>query len=374
MSLINKMLQDLDKRNAMQDTPETKTLRKQVRPVGVGGVGSEWFWRVLAALILLALGWVGWVIWQLSPHSVVNEGALNKLPSRSPVTGMQSGAPTPLPSPAAATAEETALSQLAMPPLATPMGAALAETPEPARMKLATELASRKAAESKAGKAGAAERPRGNAPATVPSSEAAGPARIERQDPASPQVQAESDYRRGVAFVNQGRVAEGIDALRAALLNEPAQEPARQTLVALMLESRRLDEAARLLREGLVVNPGNAPFATLLARVMVENGDASGALAVLDRPGLATAATPDHRAFRAALLQRLGRHRDAVDEYRAALASAPGVASWWVGLGISQQALGQPREALDAYKRAQSAGNLPAELSGFVEQRVRQLQ
>ena len=47
MSLINKMLQDLDKRNAIHDTPDAKNLRGQVRAVGekpgYAGIGSEWF-------------------------------------------------------------------------------------------------------------------------------------------------------------------------------------------------------------------------------------------------------------------------------------------------------------------------------------------
>ena len=142
----------------------------------------------------------------------------------------------------------------------------------------------------------------------------------------------------------------------------------------ILLESKRLDEAARLLREGLAINPSQASFAILLARVTVETGDAAGALAILDRAVVSTNATADQRAFRAALLQRLGRHKEAVEEYRAALSTTPGAAQWWAGLGISQQALAQPREALESYRRAKGAGVLTPELASFVEQRIRQLQ
>ncbi len=65
MSLINKMLQDLDRRSAMA-APDAAPPR-QVRAVSGASRGGEWFWRVLALLMGCALAWVGWVAWQLQP-------------------------------------------------------------------------------------------------------------------------------------------------------------------------------------------------------------------------------------------------------------------------------------------------------------------
>jgi len=44
-----------------------------------------------------------------------------------------------------------------------------------------------------------------------------------------------------------------------------------------------------------------------------------------------------------------------------------------IGLGISLQALGKNEEAESAYTRALSNGNLSAELTIFVEQRLKQV-
>jgi len=62
--------------------------------------------------------------------------------------------------------------------------------------------------------------------------------------------------------------------------------------VALLLEAKRVDEAAALLQDGLAVNPDNTAFAMLLARIMVERNQVSDALFVLQRH----AAPPERNA------------------------------------------------------------------------------
>jgi hypothetical protein len=48
--------------------------------------------------------------------------------------------------------------------------------------------------------------------------------------------------------------------------------------------------------------------------------------------------------------------------------------TWLLGIGISLQALGQNRDAQEAFARAREGGLLSAPLSSFVDQRLRQLQ
>ncbi|HVJ11752.1 MAG TPA: hypothetical protein VNC62_09310, partial [Burkholderiales bacterium] len=63
MSLINRMLQDLDSRQAL-DSGEAKT----VRPPSAKPARHEWFWRALVVLLSAALAWMGWVAIQLLPR------------------------------------------------------------------------------------------------------------------------------------------------------------------------------------------------------------------------------------------------------------------------------------------------------------------
>jgi MSHA biogenesis protein MshN len=211
-------------------------------------------------------------------------------------------------------------------------------------------------------------------PATAASKAAVGDGKIDRRSNASVRERADAEFRRATAFVNQGRIAEAMEALTSTLSIDPGHESARQTAVGLQLENRRVDDAQHLLQDGIVLNPAQTGFAMLLARIQVERADLNGGLATLQKHGATAGNNPDYLAFSAAILQRLGRHREAADIYQAVLRLQPGSGVWWMGLGISLQALKQPAEAVEAFRRARGAGSLSPELTAFVEQRIKQLQ
>src|SRR5947199_2190975 len=72
MSVINKVLRELDQRHAIAATANEGGPR-EVRPVRDPNLGHEWFWRVVAALLLASLAWVGWVIYQIQPRRVATD-------------------------------------------------------------------------------------------------------------------------------------------------------------------------------------------------------------------------------------------------------------------------------------------------------------
>ena len=202
-----------------------------------------------------------------------------------------------------------------------------------------------------------------------------GPVSIEKQDRSiSPQQRAEGEFRRATGLLNQGRVAEAVDAYKLALQHDAMHQSARQALVALLLESRHANEAQEVLQEGLSLSPGKSSYVMLLGRMLVDRGDVQGAYDLLSRHAGGAGINADYHAFSAALLQRLGRNKEAVTEYQRALRFAPNAGVWWMGLGISLQADKRNAEAADAFRRAKSADGLNADLLTFVDQRLRQLQ
>jgi MSHA biogenesis protein MshN len=322
MSLINKMLQELDKRHAPQAVQATThPLAANVRPVKAARVGSELFWWVVAAALLLAIAWLGWVMWQLSPRPVVNELAL-RVPVKVAEAAQADSAPAGF---AEADADPSALNE-AQAPLTSVDAGLFSGRPD--MLKLATEITTpiprrvarpiapvKPASEPVPAKppVSAASRPALPAPSAVArpaSSAVAQPeARIDRRMTSTDRDRAEAEYRRGVSLVNQGRMSEGMEALTVALGIDGGFEPARQTLVSLLIEQGRTAEAAVVLQE-----------------------------------------------------------------YQVALRLSPQSGVWWLGLGISQEASGQPKEAAEAFRRARSSGSLNPDLLAFVDQRLRQLQ
>jgi len=168
---------------------------------------------------------------------------------------------------------------------------------------------------------------------------------------------------------------EAENYLRIALQSAPGNQPARQALVALLLEQRRLEDAIPVLQQGLELDAGQTQLAIVLARIQVEGRDYASALDTLNR-ARARAGTEDNAAFNnllAAVLQRLSRHREAVEHYQAALRASPDNGPAWIGLAISLENLQRRGDAAEAYRRALASEALSPETKKYAEQKVREL-
>jgi MSHA biogenesis protein MshN len=236
-----------------------------------------------------------------------------------------------------------------------------------------------------------------SAPATVPASaptrapgEAGARASVARTVPAAqpairpeirkdvrdptPRELAENEYRKAVAWLNQGRMAKAKAGLQEALGLHPEHLQARQALVGLLVQGRKLGEAERLLAEGVMLAPGQIGFTMTLARLQADRGDNERAIATLQEGLEHAQGSADYAAFLAVLLQRQGRHEEAIGHFQTALRMRPGSGVWWLGLALSLQAANRPAAASDAYRQARAAGNLHPELAALAEQRLQQLQ
>ncbi|MES2318323.1 MAG: tetratricopeptide repeat protein [Pseudomonadota bacterium] len=182
---------------------------------------------------------------------------------------------------------------------------------------------------------------------------------------------SETLYRQANAALEDGRVPGAIELLEQTLKLNPRHDAARQSLVALLIEAGRQDEAMRQLEQALAIDAAQPSLAMLLARMQIERG--SPGVPTLLRSLPAAGANADYRAFLAGALQREQRHKEAVVQYAAALRSAPDNGVWLMGMGISLQADKRNAEALAAYQRARESGTLTAPLLAFVERKIGQL-
>lgn len=190
----------------------------------------------------------------------------------------------------------------------------------------------------------------------------------------SMQQRAEGEYRQATVYQQQGRVNEALSALENALKADPLHAPARQLLISILLENKRHEDAIRELRRGLEVEPGQLNFSMILARLLVERAKLSEAIEVLQKNLSLAQERPDYLAFLAALQQKTGHHKEAIVLYRQALKNHSQNGAWWMGLGISLQAEVNYQEAIDAYKQAKLQPGLSAELHAFIDQKISQLQ
>ncbi|MDX8121693.1 tetratricopeptide repeat protein [Janthinobacterium sp. GMG2] len=350
MSLINKMLQDLDARGTpdgrgdaagIRSVPERE--RGLPRALVFGGAAG-----LTAAAI--ALGWV-YLKRPAVPPVLINVASTPVL------------APLPVPVSVVAPA----------PVVAAPVAPVVALEPEPVFQaeKVAPAPAKARPAElrriaEKAAKPAAASVVKTPAPAASE--------RIIDGKHVTAQQRVENEYRRALAQLQDGRVSDAMLALQQTLQLDPRHQGARETLVRLLLEAQRPDEAARQLQLSLALDPKQPAQAMMLARLQLDK--ANGGVAALDTLTRSLPYATDngeYHAFLAGVLQREQRYREASEHYQQALQTAPDNSVWWMGLGIALQADNHPAQARQAFERAKGLQTLSPQLQAFVERKLVQL-
>lgn len=189
----------------------------------------------------------------------------------------------------------------------------------------------------------------------------------------SPAQQADAEFRKAAALMQQGRIADAQAGYEAALRMDAGHDAARQALVALLLEGKRGTDAERVLQERLESKPDHTGFTMLLARLQVERGAVAEATATLEKALPYASSQADYQAFLAALLQRQNRNDEAIAHYQIALQLAPNNGIWLMGYGISLQAVQRNADAKDAFKHALDTQSLSPDLQAFVQQKLKGL-
>lgn len=406
MSLINKMLQELDARRS--DATGAAPFGQQIRAVPEKRRIHPAWW-VATSLAVVLVGVVAWVL--LRPAAQPKAGPLplplkldadlnNQQPVVAPKAGIAGNSATVGTLPPA----KVAVNEVA------PVAAAKLSDKEP-EISLPTSIPSApvesrgkvRINDNEAPVASHAKEPKAGKPArevretrtsdepdvsvsasesqlaaTSPTrtpTEPVAPAAIRKQvKELSPQQRAENEYRKAMQAMQQGRGSEALSGLENALQLDATHAAARQALIGLLIEQKRQDEALRWAREGVQLDVSQYGLAMILARLQVEKGELQPAIEILERSLPYAADRADYLAFLAVLLQRDDRHKQAAEHFLRALQRAPQNGVWWMGLGISLQADRRTAEAVEAFKRAKATNTLSPALLAFVDARLAQLQ
>ena len=424
MSLINKMLRDLDQRQAGGASLGLVGLGSPAHPGG----GQRL--TVVAVLVAALAGGGLAAAWWLMPEPGMGQRMnqrMNQFLGRSPaqpvavktapapavappaaavpatavaalaVTAASAAAPSPLPLTASAQASppasppaptpaptpaprpERAAASGAMKPLTaaapTPAKAAApvgAEVPAKARQGAAVRVAAAKLAAVDAPEASPAGE-RAQARAAARAKAVAAPAAASAGKSYTPRQLAANLLREAVQLDRQGHPEAAKVPLRQILAADPLDIEARQLLIQLLLEGGRMDEARSQLDDGLKLMPDQPALILASARLRAEGGDMAGAVRQLEAGLPAARDDAPYRALLGALLLRQSRHEDALKHYLVALQSDPANPSWLIGTGMALEATGRTADAAEAYDRASSANKLTPETVAFLNDRLSRL-
>jgi len=375
MSVINTMLQDLDKRHgrpggeavpgdAIRSTkpPVTGSRRRNVLIVLVGlamAVAAGAWWtrqRAVAATSLVAV--------PLSSAPLV----ASKAPPAEPQIA-SAAAVAPMPAPQLMAAAHAAMPTPTVRPLpAADKVAALAAPDVPKTLKTAPS-----ATPSAFGPAEIPGRPDKVATTGPPANTAAATSRAATAKTYSPMQVSANLVAEAGRFDRQGHLEDAKASLGRALVANPVDIQARRMLVRLQLDTGRVEEAVALLVEGQRLHPEQPDFTLTLARLKAETGDNAGAIQLLEEGRAAARDEPQYHALLAALLVRAQRHDEAVQHYLVALRNDPANARWLLGVGVALEATGNNADAAEAYRRAEGTSRLTSEMATFASERLAQL-
>lgn len=390
MSMINRMLSDLERRGAPRPKAgDAELVPERTPPAGRGPVLRRWFPVVLAGIlvVLAAALWIErgdrmWALWR-SGHAT--ERPVPTGEARTAANEDNRAGETAAPAGSVAEAESSAEAGSRPPPVAAspPESAAVASS----GAKPGT-VGDSGAAEADGGSPEAGDAPEAGeavarddtepAPTVGELQAKAEPARaseprVRKSASLSVEARARRRYREGREALENGRLAEARRLLTDALTLDPSLHPARDLLVSIMRRAGDRDAARRLLDEGVERAPRRLEYAMPYARLLVDTGELERAANVLARARASGDGNAGFHALTAAVAQRRGLHEQAAQAYTRALEIDADNGLWWLGLGVSLAATERPQQARIALREARASGDLGDNLDRWAGRRIEEL-
>ena len=345
MSVINRMLLDIDSRRAAAGVDPDRTypgIRSVSARPDIAAPSGRLLWVVALLIGVGATGIVVWREWQARPaaNAVSTPVAAQPRPAKVAESAMPAPLPAPAPPPVA---ELRGLPAVPLPAPASagsePSGKSTVDLSTPARNAARPSLETLKLSLKLS--ALVADIPAVRAPATVaPPVSATVPGTTTITSAPMRQVAADETVFAARAMWGDGAHAGALATLREALASAEAARNNRAT-VALAKE---------------------------LARLEVADNRAQDALDLLKRLEHLLGEDADAWALRGNAEQRLAKHAEAAQSYLAALQMRPTEGKWMLGAAISLAAIGKLDEAKTWADRASARDAITPTIAAYLQQ------
>jgi MSHA biogenesis protein MshN len=195
--------------------------------------------------------------------------------------------------------------------------------------------------------------------------------------PASFQMKGSSQASQTASLKQQLKdaLADNNNALSIKLLGqlieqEPDNVEAIKKLAALLFANGNVLKATQFLQSHVQLAPLRGDLRLMLARLHVQQNKPDAALAVLKEIQPAQYMEIDYFSYRANLAQQLNDFAVAKQDYTLLTQVDANNARWWLGLAITEEKLGDNKMALDCYYQAQHLAQLDPAVTDFIKQRI----
>jgi MSHA biogenesis protein MshN len=175
------------------------------------------------------------------------------------------------------------------------------------------------------------------------------------------------------------RIAENLDndsfdlaqsLLGKLLVIEPNNIKARKKLASLLFAQGNYEQSKQLLIQGIELHPTQSDLRLMLARLYVVQKESAQAMSILAEFQPDSDNQTEYLAYRASLAQQLKQAGSAKSDYQTLTDIEPNNARWWLGLAIVRDQSDEITMALQAYNKAYKLGQLDSSVNNFIQQRI----
>lgn len=178
-------------------------------------------------------------------------------------------------------------------------------------------------------------------------------------------------YQKALSLISEGKNDAAMDLLDRAISNDPSNKKARESLVSLLIKNGSITTANEILQPGLRANPEYSPFTELQAYIYMEKGQRAKAIKILETNPPPIESDTSYFGFLANLYQQSGEYMLAARLYDQLTKVEPTRGIWWVGLGISLESAQKINAANEAFQNALATSDLSTDLKLFVENKIK---
>ncbi|MCL1078240.1 tetratricopeptide repeat protein [Parashewanella spongiae] len=189
----------------------------------------------------------------------------------------------------------------------------------------------------------------------------------------TPKQLAEKYYKQGESAITQGQVDNAIAHFQRSLSFDNSFHPARKQLAALYFGRKQNNKAMTLLQSAQQQFPQYSEYSLMLAKIDFSNNQYQSAMQRLANIPDSDELAPEKWMQLSTISQQQQDHPIAVAAFKKLTVYRPREGRWWLGLGFNLDAQQQYVEARVAYQHALDTHSLSKASIQYIQQRLLQI-
>ena len=174
-------------------------------------------------------------------------------------------------------------------------------------------------------------------------------------------------------LIQRGQMMDAYAELIQFIGNNVEAHHSRETLATLLFAQQEYEQANAIVDQGLNIAPNYSAYKRIKARLLLLNKEAETAAQFLLNYPPELAADSQYYELLATAFQQSDRYMEAIETYQNLIRHDSQQARWWVGLGVSHEAMGNVADAISSYQAALQNSKLDDALRQYSQNRIRYL-